>query len=430
MSAKTKLHEINVSSLVVLPAPIHRAIAVHSSLSLSLRPFEPSPVRFKRQRKRPYSPLSLAFPTMETFSLLKYWRGGGAAAASPAGAIPGRTTTISSSVLSPTVSSSLSDSEEEGSFFDLEFAVQDESELSATEIHLSSASDLDLLQSDPVSPSTEMFFKGNSIVISSDPDTKPISQFPVSLLKSATKMRVFLLGLAKSRPGLSDSSPVSTIASPKPKFLIVSMFSRDAGGKQQTKSSKEEATVTAEEKKFAKEVVLKYLNKFRPLYVRVSKRYGDKLRFSTGEGDETDAETEATVVEPPVAPPAPSAPSPAKKSDVSDSDANHPVVVACGVRAPRASMPAGIKQVYKRLGKSRSASAAAPPAKAAEPVALQRRDDSLLQQEDGIQSAIAHCKRSFNSPSSSSSGSDSPLQRSMSDPGDGRLDKATEENSV
>jgi hypothetical protein len=87
------------------------------------------------------------------------------------------------------------------------------------------------------------------------------------------------------------------------------------------------------------------------------------------------------------------------------------VVVACGVRAPRASVPAGLKQVCKRLGKSRSASsavAAAPsppsagtttPQQQAAAAPPQRRDDSLLQVQDGIQSAIAHCKRSFNASS-------------------------------
>jgi hypothetical protein len=40
--------------------------------------------------------------------------------------------------------------------------------------------------------------------------------------------------------------------------------------------------------------------------------------------------------------------------------------------------------------------AAAPSPPPPSPGAPQRRDDSLLQLQDGIQSAIAHCKRSFN----------------------------------
>ncbi|KAJ3701069.1 hypothetical protein LUZ61_004774 [Rhynchospora tenuis] len=358
---------------------------------------------------------------METFSLLKYWRGGGSTttttttSASALSTSPS-TTTISTSALSPTVSSSLSDSDEEGSFFDLEFSVQEESDLAT----LSSDADVDLLRSEPVSPSGDLFLKSNSIIISSDPDTKPLNQFPVSLLKSATKVRVFLLGLKKSRSTSTDQ-PGSTVLSTKPKFLVVSLFSRDSGGAKQNKSSKEEAVVSAEERKFAKEVVLKYLNKIRPLYVRVSKRYGEKLRFATSEGEETDAETEVAVVAP--APVTVKATPVRKETVIVEPDTGaHPVVVACGVRAPRASVPAGIKEVYKRLGKSRSASATvAAKAAVSEAPPPQRRDDSLIQQQDGIQSAIAHCKRSFNS---SSSGSESPLQRSMSDPGDGRLETA------
>lgn len=200
--------------------------------------------------------------------------------------------------------------------------------------------------------------------------------------------------MKKSQSASTDQT-VSAVVSPKSKFLVVSLFSRDAGAKQ-IKSSKEEAAASAEERKFAKEVVLKYLNKIRPLYVRVSKRYGDKLRFTTSEGEETDAETEVAVAV------APANATPAKEAVavVEHEKASQPVVVACGVRAPRASVPAGLKEVYKRLGKSRSASATVVAKTAAEVVPpQQRRDDSLIQQQDGIQSAIAHCKRSFNSSS-------------------------------
>ncbi|KAH6763856.1 hypothetical protein C2S51_015105 [Perilla frutescens var. frutescens] len=59
------------------------------------------------------------------------------------------------------------------------------------------------------------------------------------------------------------------------------------------------------------------------------------------------------------------------------------------------NLQAGLKVVRKHLGKSRSAStaaAAAPPAK----VVSDRRDDSLMQLQDGIQGAILHCKKPFN----------------------------------
>lgn len=53
------------------------------------------------------------------------------------------------------------------------------------------------------------------------------------------------------------------------------------------------------------------------------------------------------------------------------------------------------KIVTRNLGKSRSASAAVE----VNPPSIRRRDDSLLEQNDGIQGAILHCKKSFNSSS-------------------------------
>ncbi|WOG92826.1 hypothetical protein DCAR_0312103 [Daucus carota subsp. sativus] len=61
-----------------------------------------------------------------------------------------------------------------------------------------------------------------------------------------------------------------------------------------------------------------------------------------------------------------------------------------------ASPPAVFKGVCKGLMKSKSSVRTVA-------VPLSRRDDSALQQQDGIQSAILHCKRSYSSSSSSSS---------------------------
>ncbi|KAF8726829.1 hypothetical protein HU200_019309 [Digitaria exilis] len=74
-----------------------------------------------------------------------------------------------------------------------------------------------------------------------------------------------------------------------------------------------------------------------------------------------------------------------------------------GVR-PRA---AGEARGFRRLRKSRSASPAVS--------ASSRRDDSLAEKQDGIASAIAHCKESLHRASLSEC--DSPLLRSRSDPG-------------
>ncbi|CAL5096474.1 unnamed protein product [Urochloa decumbens] len=74
---------------------------------------------------------------------------------------------------------------------------------------------------------------------------------------------------------------------------------------------------------------------------------------------------------------------------------------------PRAAEARGLR----RLRKSRSASAAV----ALAPAAPSRRDDSLAEKQDGIASAIAHCKESLHRASLSEC--DSPLLRSRSDPG-------------
>ncbi|KAG2625478.1 uncharacterized protein LOC120697712 [Panicum virgatum] len=79
------------------------------------------------------------------------------------------------------------------------------------------------------------------------------------------------------------------------------------------------------------------------------------------------------------------------------------------LRSVRPRSAGGEARGLRRLRKSRSASAAvtlaAPP----------RRDDSLVEKQDGIASAIAHCKESLHGASLSEC--DSPLLRSRSDPG-------------
>ncbi|CAL4895100.1 unnamed protein product [Urochloa decumbens] len=81
------------------------------------------------------------------------------------------------------------------------------------------------------------------------------------------------------------------------------------------------------------------------------------------------------------------------------------------VRPRAAEAGAGEARGLRRLRKSRSASAAV----ALAPAAPSRRDDSLAEKQDGIASAIAHCKESLHRASLSEC--DSPLLRSRSDPG-------------
>ncbi|KAG2617221.1 uncharacterized protein LOC120667369 [Panicum virgatum] len=78
------------------------------------------------------------------------------------------------------------------------------------------------------------------------------------------------------------------------------------------------------------------------------------------------------------------------------------------LRSVRPRSAGGEARGLRRLRKSRSASAAAT-------LAPSRRDDSLAEKQDGIASAIAHCKESLHRASLSEC--DSPLLRSRSDPG-------------
>lgn len=73
----------------------------------------------------------------------------------------------------------------------------------------------------------------------------------------------------------------------------------------------------------------------------------------------------------------------------SQSPAASPATVA--FQSPKQSTSTGFRAVSRHLGKSKSASSSLTSSTAA------RRDDSLLLYNDGIQSAILHCKKSFNS---------------------------------
>ncbi|KAL5222152.1 hypothetical protein ABZP36_026865 [Zizania latifolia] len=389
---------------------------------------------------------------MEAFTFLKFLRGG-AAVGSQRGAVAA--TTISALACEDGGGGGGSrggggggggEVDDDASFFDLEFAgpgdesAASDAEEERVEFNFSVTGDVTsggevVAVDEAVAPGGESG-DGKEMELVSEAEAEAP---PASFLRPATKFRVLLLKLRKPKvPVPAECNGGSGPPVPKTnRFLIkfrvedapfVSLFTRDNSSRTsgagasasrpavQAVQPPEAAAITAEERRFAKEVLLKYLNKIKPLYVKVSRRNGDRLRFAgASEGEETDLEPDPS--------PSPS-PSPSPATTAAPAPPQ-PAVVACGVRAPRASVPAGLKQVCKRLGKSRSASSAvaaapspppAPPSTAPQP---QRCDDSLLQLQDGIQSAIAHCKRSFNA----SQGSESPLLRSMSDlRGGGRTD--------
>ncbi|CAL4959098.1 unnamed protein product [Urochloa decumbens] len=396
---------------------------------------------------------------MESFSFLKYLRGGVVAGTQRA---PVAATTIAASVCEDGGGggggAGGGDVDDDASFFDLEFAVPgDESAASdaeeeRVEFNFAVAGDDaapggEVVAVDAVAAPAAAVESGDgkdAAGAEAADVAAPAPPPPASMLRPATKFRVLLLKLRKPKAAApaDGNSGGGAPAPPKQqanRFLIkfrvdeapplVSLFTRDnssrtsdagvcadrpasAAAAQQQQPQDASAAISAEERRFAKEVVLKYLSsKIKPLYVKVSRRYGDRLRFPGGgasEGEETDAEPDLPAAPSPSPSPSPS-PAPPAQAPAATPTAPQPVVVACGVRAPRASVPAGLKQVCKRLGKSRSASSAvaaapSPPAPLGGAAAgthaqAQRRDDSLLQVQDGIQSAIAHCKRSFNASS-------------------------------
>ncbi|KAG4987465.1 hypothetical protein JHK85_030448 [Glycine max] len=338
---------------------------------------------------------------MEAFTLLKYWRGGGGALGHPPSSdtpsSDAATTTILTGVENENATESDDDNDkndDDGPFFDLEFTVPDEdANENPNANHTQEEEDISLEESDGerefkftlspssndrsdpnlslLSPSEDIFFKGKLVHVdpNSEPNSKP--QFTASLLKSATKFRVFMLGLKKPNPNDgSDSTPAAIPEAHKGKkhftvkfkveeVPIVSLFSSKGNKKQSSEDQ------PSEEKRFSKEVMQKYLKMVKPLYIRVSRRYGDKLSLNSAAPEGV---------------------------SVGGGETN---VMKTSTQSQK--LPAGLSVVCKHLGKSRSASsaavAAAPPAAF---VSSKRRDDSLLQQQDGIQGAILHCKRSFN----------------------------------
>ncbi|KAL4592797.1 hypothetical protein LXL04_005802 [Taraxacum kok-saghyz] len=283
------------------------------------------------------------------------------------------------------------------------------------------------------SPSDDLFFKGGFVPVdqTTEADSKP-PQFRVSLMKSATKFRVMMLKFKKSKlntessestesnasgcsnskeelkkeeekhvadqTGESESSGKSmTVKFKVEEVPIVSLFKRHNSSKAPKKRQNDEEPVsTSEEKKFSKEAMQKYLRKVKPLYVRVSKKYSEKLKFS-GQLSLPGATKPNMLASPATEEQKQSTTSNPKREKESIPEVPEPPLLmntAKGLK--QGNLPAGLRVVCKHLGKSRSASTAVTAA-AVSPGSLlsKRRDDSLLQQQDGIQSAILHCKRSF-----------------------------------
>ncbi|XP_061999809.1 membrane-associated kinase regulator 5 [Rosa rugosa] len=299
---------------------------------------------------------------METLYFLKFWKPNPSPIAIP----------------SPLVETDnefeVEEEEEEDSFFDLEISTESNTKTheESSKLYSKEAKTEPTLSVPP--PPSDPISKRKILPI--EPISKP--QSPIALLKSAPKFGVSIFKKPKSastkkteKTGETESSILMETQKQKkpeakgneassPSKLTRENSSRKTGRILQSQSSDDSKT-----ERFSKDVINKYLKLIKPLYLKVSKRYGDKVKVS---GDLPMAS--------PTSSPAVSMYSPRKER--------------------QGNIPAGIRVVCKHLGKSKSATVAmavAPP--------VNRRDDSLLLQADGIQSAILHCKRSFNSRDSS-----------------------------
>ncbi|KAI7727702.1 hypothetical protein M8C21_021814, partial [Ambrosia artemisiifolia] len=141
-----------------------------------------------------------------------------------------------------------------------------------------------------------------------------------------------------------DSSNTKTPRSPFRALMLGFHNTKTKSDKKKIKRQIEEVTFGSDKfidndqppsKRFSKEVVNKYMSLIKPLYIKVSRRSNDKVRLSED-------------------------------------------------------------SVFKHLGKCRSSSSSSAGKFTPSPAA--RSYDSVLQQ-DGIQSAILHCKKSYSSPS-------------------------------
>ncbi|XP_042458624.1 probable membrane-associated kinase regulator 2 [Zingiber officinale] len=252
--------------------------------------------------------------------------------------------------------------EDEGPFFDHKFAASEEglrrsnnqNGNAAVAAEFAFAGSCSLRRDLALSFSTSggFFFKGRLV---SDDDSTPSSkmQVPACLLK----LSAFTFGFhrrAKSASPEADTGayPASSSASPtqskfsyklKVEELPPSAFARN----RRYASAASPAGEAANKRKLPGDMLQRYLSKIKSLYMRISKRFDrdGKVRPGAGEGwgDQ--------------------------------------------IKHQRSS-------ASSRLSKSRSTSARA--SVRSTPPGARRLDDTLLEQQDGIQGAIAHCKRSLN----------------------------------
>ncbi|KAL1552805.1 hypothetical protein AAHA92_13561 [Salvia divinorum] len=290
---------------------------------------------------------------MEALNLLKFWR-------SPAARAEG-----------DDVRNAAFATDGEDSFFDLDFKSPDRG--SVEERDADSRKDFQFDES----PSNNDHFS----------NSKPLS--PVTILRSPPKFKVFMLGFRKS--SRCDNAELNGETKAKSSKL-------DRSNRSSVNCRVAEAPVLARENSLRSKMmresfdyetasdvgwteksVPKYLKLIKPFYVKISNK--------------------------------------AKSTD-SVTPSSSPVTAPVNLSPMKFSEGIWIgsfKIVTRNFGKSRSASSMARVGVA--PPSIRRRDDSLLEQNDGIQGAILHCKRSFNS----SSQDYSRLPRAANDPSHEKL---------
>ncbi|KAL2556070.1 putative membrane-associated kinase regulator 2 [Forsythia ovata] len=114
--------------------------------------------------------------------------------------------------------------------------------------------------------------------------SKNNSKFLAALIKAATKFRVLLLKLKKSKSEKNEANGPVLVAPKTQEKVENERKSKDSSLKGNNNGGGQENEVedkdSNEKKKITKETVHKNLKMVKPLYIRVLKRYGEKLKVS------------------------------------------------------------------------------------------------------------------------------------------------------
>ncbi|KAL1531955.1 putative membrane-associated kinase regulator 2 [Salvia divinorum] len=291
---------------------------------------------------------------MEALGLLKFWRTAAARA---------DLSSEGDDVRNAAFATDDEETDDEDSFFDLDF------KSTAEERDGDSKKDFQFIES----PRDVLLSKSDNFS-----NSKPLS--PVTILRSAPKFKVFMLGFRKSSKcskaepnGEAKAEPANQLSKSSKRdrsnrfsancrvAADAPVLTRDNSLRSKMMREKSFDYETASDAGSTERSVPKYLKLIKPFYAKASSKV---------------------------------------KSTDSVTPSSSPVTAAVHL-SPRkfseGSRIGSFKIVARNLGKSRSASSAATVGVA--PPSIRRRDDSLLEQNDGIQGAILHCKKSFNSSS-------------------------------